>query len=138
MEAATLYSEPAINLIKGRLTDNELSLENNVYFSIGKELNSLPKGEYMFGILPSHIGLAPSSDDDLELSMTVELAEISGSETYMHLHNNHFELIVQLTGVHEYHTEVPVKVYLPMHKLFVFDLNGKTIQVPTSIKKGVV
>jgi glycerol transport system ATP-binding protein len=136
MEAATLYSEPAINLIKGRLTNNEVLLENNVHFSIGKELNGLPKGEYMFGVLPSHIGLAPNSDDDLELSMTVELAEISGSETYMHVHNDHFALIVQLSGVHEYHTEAPVKVYLPTHKLFVFDLNGKTIQVPTSINNG--
>lgn len=90
----------------------------------------------MFGVLPSHIGLAPNNDDDLELNMTVELAEISGSETYMHVHNEHFELIVQLNGIHDYHTEVPVKVYLPTHKLFVFDLTGKTIQVPSSIQKG--
>lgn len=137
MEAAELYSEPAINLIEGRITDNEVSLKGAAHFSIGKELEDLPKGHYVFGVLPSHIGLAPNDDDDLELSMTVELAEISGSETYIHVHNNQFSLIVQLNGVHEYHTEVPIKVYLPTHKLFVFDLHGKTIQVPSSLLKGV-
>jgi glycerol transport system ATP-binding protein len=136
MEAAELYSEPAINLIEGCLTDKEVSLKGAAHFSIGKELEGLPKGNYMFGVLPSHIGLAPNNDDDLELSMTVELAEISGSETYMHVHNELFSLIVQLNGVHEYHTDVPIKVYLPTHKLFVFDLHGKTIQVPSSLHTG--
>ncbi|GAC27248.1 ABC transporter ATP-binding protein [Brumicola pallidula] len=136
MEAASLYSEPTINLIKGRVTDSGVSLENRVHFAMRAELEGLPNGDYMFGVLPSHIGLAPNNDDDLELNMTVELAEISGSETYMHVHNAHFELIIQLNGIHDYHTEVPVKVYLPTHKLFVFDLTGKTIQVPSSIQKG--
>jgi glycerol transport system ATP-binding protein len=136
MEAATLYSEPAINLIKGRLTNKEVSFENNARFSIDEELAGLPPGEYVFGVLPVHIGLAPNHDDDIELSMTMELAEISGSETYMHVHNEHFELIAQMSGVHEYHTEVPIKVYLPTHKLYVFDLQGNTVQVPSSLRKG--
>lgn len=136
MEAATLYSEPAINLINGRLTNKEVCFENNARFTIDEELAGLPTGEYVFGVLPNHIGLAPNHDDDLELSMTVELAEISGSETYMHVHNEHFALIVQMNGVHEYHTEVPIKVYLPTHKLYVFDLDGKTVQVPSALRKG--
>ena len=136
MEAASLYSEPAINLIKGHLSNNKVTFANHVEFPIDDELIGLGTGDYIFGVLPSHIGLAPNHDDDLELSMKVELAEISGSETYMHVYNEHFSLIVQLSGVHECHIEAPVKVYLPTHKLFVFDLQGKTIQVPSSLKKG--
>jgi glycerol transport system ATP-binding protein len=136
VEAASLYSEPSINLIKGHLSSNKVSFATNVQFPIDDELVGLDSGDYIFGVLPSHIGLAPNHDDDLELSMTVELAEISGSETYMHVHNEYFELIVQIPGVHEYHTRVPIKIYLPTHKLFVFDLQGKTIQVPSSLKKG--
>jgi glycerol transport system ATP-binding protein len=132
IEAAMLYSEPPINLIRGELSETQVSFNKKIHFSLDSDLSHIPKGEYMFGVLPSHLGLVPSNDDDLELSMKVELAEISGSETFMHVYNEHFELIVQLSGVHEYHTEVPVKVYLPIHKLFVFDLNGKTLKVPTN------
>jgi glycerol transport system ATP-binding protein len=62
--------------------------------------------------------------------MKVELAEISGSETYLHVYNAKFSLILQLSGILSYPIETPVNVYLPIHKLFVFDLNGLTIKVP--------
>lgn len=129
--AARLYSEPPINLIRGRLGRSEVTFDESVHFPLDRDLSQIPPGEYLFGVLPSHLGLVPKHDDDLELSMRVELAEISGSETFMHVFNAHFQLIIQLSGVHAYHTDVPVKVYIPTHKLFVFDLDGNTIQAPS-------
>ncbi len=131
IEAAKLYSEPAINLIPGRLSNSEVTFDETVHFPLDHELSKIPAGDYVFGVLPSHIGLVPNRDDDLELSMRMELAEISGSETYMHVVNDHFNLVIQLSGVINYHIGDPIKVYLPTHKLFVFDQAGNTIQTPS-------
>ncbi len=130
VDAAELFSEPPINLIKGLVSDSEVSFDETVHFPLNHDLRGLQPGKYQFGVRPSHIGLVPQNDDDLELSMIVELAEISGSETFMHVKSEHLNLVLQLSGVHEYHTDTPVKVYLPTHRLFVFDLNGKMIQAP--------
>ena len=72
----------------------------------------------------------PSDDSDLELSMRVDLAEISGSETMVRVSNKHFNLVMHLAGVHEYHTDTQIKVYIPVHKIFVFGINDLLIKAP--------
>ena len=81
-------------------------------------------------VRPSHISLVPSNDDDLELAVTVEVAEISGSETFLHVRNEHFLLVLHLPGVHEYDVDAPIRIYIPTHKLFVFDAQGRLVQAP--------
>ncbi len=136
VDAAELFSEPPINLVPGRITDSQVFISEAVHFPLVQELQGLPPGDYKFGIRPSHIGLVPHNDDDLEIAVTVELAEISGSETFMHVKNQHFPLVMQLSGVYEFHTDARVNVYLPAHRLFVFDMEGKLIKAPSPIIGG--
>jgi len=128
--AAELFSEPPINLLDGRIADNEVSFENCLHFPLNADLRRLGSGDYRFGLRPSHIGLVPSNDDDLEISAVVELAEISGSETFLHVRNSHFGLVLHLQGVHDYGVDAPIRVYVPTHKLFVFDVQGQLVQAP--------
>jgi glycerol transport system ATP-binding protein len=128
--AAELFSEPPINLIPGRIAGNEVSFASAVHFARNIDLRSIADAEYTFGVRPSHISLVPSNDDDLELAVNVELAEISGSETFLHVRNEHFRLVLHLPGVHEYDVDTPISVYIPTHKLFVFEPRGKLIQAP--------
>lgn len=128
--AAELFSEPPINLLAGRIADSEVSLEDCLHFPLNADLRQLGSGNYRFGVRPSHIGLVPSNDDDLEISAMVELAEISGSETFLHVCNAHFGLVLHLQGVHDYGVDAPIRVYIPTHKLFVFDTDGQLVQAP--------
>ncbi|PAU56939.1 ABC transporter ATP-binding protein [Pseudomonas indica] len=131
MLAAELFSEPPINLMHGRIADNEVSFEDCLHFPLNPDLRGIGEGEYRFGLRPSHIGLVPSNDDDLELAVTVELAEISGSETFLHVRNEHFTLVLHLQGVHEYDVDAPIRIYIPTHKLFVFEPAGRLVQAPS-------
>ena len=128
--AAELFSEPPINLMRGRISDSEVSFEDFVHFPLTAELRGLAEGQYRFGVRPGHIGLVPSNDDDLELAVTVELAEISGSETFLHVRSEHFALVLHLQGVHEYDVDAPIRIYIPTHKLFVFDARDQLVLAP--------
>ncbi|MCV4283673.1 ABC transporter ATP-binding protein [Pseudomonas capsici] len=128
--AAELFSEPPINLMPGRIEGNEVSFANFVHFPLNADLRRIGDGEYRFGVRPSHLSLVPSNDDDLELAVTVELAEISGSETFLHVRNELFALVLHLPGVHGYDVDAAIRVYIPTHKLFVFDQQGHLIQAP--------
>ena len=128
--AAELFSEPPINLMPGRIAGNEVSFANFVHFPLNVDLRPVGEGEFRFGVRPSHISLVPSNDDDLELAVTVEVAEISGSETFLHVRSEHFLLVLHLPGVHEYDVDAPIRVYIPTHKLFVFDGQGRLVQAP--------
>jgi glycerol transport system ATP-binding protein len=135
--AAELFSEPPMNMIKGRVTDTEVTFDEYSSHALTQELTRLPKGDYWFGIRPSHIGLVPASDDDLEMAMEVELSDISGSETFMHVKNDHFYMVLQLMGVHQYHTGAPIKVYLPMNKLYVFDSDEQLVHTPSQMSDEI-
>ncbi len=128
--AAELVSEPPINLMRGRISDSEVSFEDFVHFPLTAELRGLEQGDYRFGVRPGHIGLVPSNDDDLELAVIVELAEISGSETFLHVRSEHFALVLHLQGVHEYDVDAPIRIYIPTHKLCVFDTRDQLVLAP--------
>lgn len=129
--AATLFNEPPINLLNGTVTPSEVTFDDTVHFPLNDDLNRLAQGEYQFGIRPSHLSLLPKHDDDLEVSVIVEVAEISGSETFLHVRNEHFNLVLHLSGVHAYDVDDVIKVYIPTHKLFVFGKDETLIQAPS-------
>jgi glycerol transport system ATP-binding protein len=128
--AAELFCEPPINLLPGHILGNEVSFANFAHFAVNADLRPLGEGEFQFGVRPSHISLVPSNDDDLELAVTVELAEISGSETFLHVRSDGLQWVLHLPGVHEHDVDTPVRIYIPTHKLFVFDPAGRLLQAP--------
>ena len=131
---AEMFSEPPINVVPGRVSDNEVTFDETVHFQLNSDLRALTPGAYQFGVRASHIGLVPHSDDDLELPVKVDLAEISGSETFLHVHNPHFDLVLHLSGVHEYQVDQEIKVYFPTHKLYAFDSQGKMVHSPARMR----
>ncbi|MGI9294962.1 MAG: ABC transporter ATP-binding protein [Pseudomonadales bacterium] len=127
---AKMFSEPPINVVNGRVTDTEVSFGETVHFPLNRDLQSIQPGEYQFGVRASHIGLAPQNDDDLQVPVSVDLTEISGSETFLHVRNDDMNLVLHLPGVHQYDVDDDISIYFPTHKLFAFDLNGQLIQAP--------
>lgn len=134
--SASLFSEPPINLMKGEVTDAEVSFDQDAHFPLNQSLKHLEKGSYIFGIRPSHLSLLPKNDDDVELTVTVEVAEISGSETFLHLRNKHFELVLHIPGVHRYNVDEVIKIYIPIHKFYVFGMDEKLLHAPSPILRG--
>ncbi|MEO9654000.1 ABC transporter ATP-binding protein [Marinomonas sp.] len=132
---AEMFSEPPINVVPGRVSEEEVTFDDTVHFRLNNDLRRLPPGEYQFGVRASHIGLVPHSDDDLELPVRVDLAEISGSETFLHVHNSHFDLVLHLSGVHAYQVDQEIKVYFPTHKLYAFDHQGQMVHSPARMRE---
>ena len=81
----------------------------------------------LFGVRAHSLHLSPQSDGDVAIAAQVDLAEISGSETFLHVRNEHFLLVLHLPGVHEYDVDAPIRIYIPTHKLFVFDAQGRLV-----------
>jgi glycerol transport system ATP-binding protein len=64
----------------------------------------------------------------------VELAEIGGSETFIHARHEDVEVTVQQDGAHEFHLGDHVMVYVDPRHLFVFDQGGKLVAAPNRKK----
>ncbi|GHE22838.1 ABC transporter ATP-binding protein [Halomonas urumqiensis] len=130
---AEMFSEPPINVVPAMVSGSEVTFDRDVRFPLNDDLKTLAPGQYQFGVRASHISLTPQSDDDLEIEVRVDIAEISGSETFLHVHNDLFHLVLHLTGIHEFAVDQDIKVYFPTHKIYAFDHGGGVVHIPKRI-----
>src|SRR5262249_45367030 len=67
---------------------------------------------------------------DVALNGTVELAEISGSDTFVHVATPVGELVAQLSGVHVFDLGAPITLHLNPSHVHVFDQGGALLVAP--------
>ena len=60
----------------------------------------------------------------------VELAEISGSDTFLHASTSVGELVAQLTGVHHFELGESIGLYFNPTQIYLFNAQGILIQSP--------
>ncbi len=72
---------------------------------------------------------------DIALPGTVELAEIAGSDTFVHVATVAGELVAQLTGVHYFELGATLTLYLDPAQVYLFGADGLLLQAPTRLER---
>ncbi|GAB7525109.1 ABC transporter ATP-binding protein [Paraburkholderia sp. 2C] len=95
----------------------------------------LANGTCRIGIRPGHLRLAPNRPQAMPVRCRLELAELSGSETYLHLHtlSGGVNLIAQLQGVHQIELGTQLDVFVDPDELFVFGADKKLVSSPEAV-----
>jgi glycerol transport system ATP-binding protein len=74
---------------------------------------------------------------DVRFAGVVELAEISGSDTFLHVHTPVGDLVAQLTGVHEFELGASVGLFMSPAQVYVFDAAGPLLMAPERTGRAV-
>jgi glycerol transport system ATP-binding protein len=125
-----VFSEPPMNLIEGTIEPGRLRLGATIAGPLPAHLERLAPGPYRFGTRANHLFLARDKADDLEVEAAVELAEVSGSETFVHVSHHGVPWIVQKEGVHSFQIGQAIRIYLKPRRLFAFDPAGRLAAAP--------
>jgi glycerol transport system ATP-binding protein len=143
IRVARAFSDPPMNLVEANATEpNPVRAELvEALCSDHPELvEGRAQGERMSGAALT-IGIRASAlrvaqrPNDLSLPGRVELAEIAGSDTFVHVETAIGELVAQLTGVHEFTLGAPLTLYLDPSAVHVFDAAGDLLVAPK--KEGI-
>ena len=127
LRVARAFSDPPMNLIAGSATANGVVLPGGVQLA-----RSLPAAEgtaLTVGVRAGALRVQPR-EGDIPLPGGVELAEIAGSDTFVHVHTQIGELVAQLTGVHVFTLGEPITLYLDPRQAYVFDAAGDLLVAP--------
>lgn len=135
IEAAQLFSEPPMNILAGDLDAEFIRLDLGVELKRPRHFD-LPQGQYRFGLRPHHVRLSASQPSDVALHAKVDVAELSGSETYLHMSRGAIEFTAQLAGVRDFRTDTETPVYFSAEQFYVFDQQGQTVATPLEIDTG--
>ncbi|MCB2018960.1 MAG: TOBE domain-containing protein, partial [Hydrogenophaga sp.] len=81
------------------------------------------------GVRASAVRVSPRPGDTA-LAGEVELAEISGSDTFVHVHTPVGDIVAQLTGVHDFQLGSAITLHVSPAQVYVFDQSGQLLVAP--------
>lgn len=130
---AEVFNDPPINLLPAVIAPgaDAALLGDAVPLPLAPpHLAKLAAGNYTFGVRPCHIRPRPPAGPHRPLEANVELAEISGSDTYVHTLAGGLPLLAQWPGIHDLALGSRITLYIDPTEVLAFDAAGQLAAAP--------
>jgi len=133
LETARIFSDPPINTLSVKKSGASIgSSAGHLKLPVSGLFASLPDGAYTIGFRPNHLYLSRPTPDAIGVSASVAIAEITGSESFIHLDFAGERWVALAHGVHHLAIGQPIEVYLDPSRFFVFDAFGAMTSTPVA------
>jgi glycerol transport system ATP-binding protein len=127
IRVARAFSDPPMNLLAASAVGGGVALASGLRLALPLPLRS--NDTLTVGVRAGALHVK-ARDGDVLLPGRVELAEISGSDTFVHASTPVGEVVAQLSGVHGFSLGEPVSLYLNPAQVYVFDKAGDLLLAP--------
>ena len=127
IRVARAFSDPPMNLLSAVAAEGGAQLAGGPPVSIALPVQA--GRELTVGVRASALRVV-GREGDLVLEGSVDLAEISGSDTFVHVHTPVGDLVAQLTGVHNFDLGAPIRLHVSPAQVYVFDAKGTLLVAP--------
>ena len=124
LKVAEISNDPPMNILKVDIESNQIMFEG-IGTDIPKHLSNLKDKNFNLGIRASDIQL-----NEKGFEFEVELAEISGSETLLHLVRGKAKIIASIEEVMEFKIRDKVKINFKLNKAYAFNETGDLTSSP--------
>jgi glycerol transport system ATP-binding protein len=131
LKVAQVFSDPPINYLAATVQTNKAILGKDIEIPLNGHLGSLEPGNYTFGVRCNHLFLSRVGKSDAEIRAKVELAEITGSETFIHVNHGDTHLVIQEDGVHQRRIGSDITIFVNPGCFFVYDQTGRLVASPS-------
>ncbi len=131
-KVAEVFSDPPINFMQGTLSNGQVDMGDGLAFPVTPMMKDLADGEYTFGIRSNQLSLKQTNDMHVCIFGKVGLAEINGSETFIHFNFGSQSLVVQDEGVQIYQVGSEVSVYVHPNNFYIFNTTGELLVAPAN------
>jgi glycerol transport system ATP-binding protein len=129
LRVARAFSDPPMNLVPGTVVAEGVQLQAGPKLDIAAIAGLATQGSVTVGLRASALRLQ-ARPGDVALAGDVELAEISGSDTFVHVHTPVGELVAQLTGVHYFDLGAAITLHFSPAQVYVFDATEQLLHAP--------
>jgi glycerol transport system ATP-binding protein len=131
IRVARAFSDPPMNLIEAAALPGGVALAAELMraANLPGEDRSGANSKLTFGVRASALRVV-GREHDVNVPGSVELAEIAGSDTYVHVNTAAGELVAQLPGVHDFGLRAPITLHLDPAHAFLFDSRGDLLVAP--------
>jgi glycerol transport system ATP-binding protein len=132
LRVARAFSDPPMNLLRGHASSAGVQLAGGLALPLAMPPGL--QGEVTVGLRAGALKLGRADDAGVQVPSRVVLAEIAGSDTFVHLHSPAGELVAQLTGVHRFDLGSSFTLRFDTASAYVFDADGNLALSPRNGK----
>ena len=126
IRCAEVINDPPMNIFQGNIGDGAIQLQGGVRLSVPPHMAQLPAGVYRFGLRAADLSTGGMIDSKVELS------EISGSQTILHLRGEIGNFILYEDGVYQHPIGSAVSVDIDSERIYSFSVDGDLIAAPAA------
>lgn len=130
IRVARTFSDPPMNLVEVVVRDGVARSPRGLEIALRDHLAQLPDGRYTFGVRAAHLSTRRTQPGEIEIRARVSLAEVSGSETFLHVAHHGVEWVVQEEGVHHHELGEELSVFLDPARIYAFGDTGALEAAP--------
>jgi glycerol transport system ATP-binding protein len=133
VQVARTFSDPPINLLPATIEGGaraQIGSALSVQLNPAQQRSAAGHLKLVLGLRAHSLRMTPRDGSDVPIEATIDLAEISGSETYVHVHREGLSIVAQLPGVHELELGAPCNLYCRPDDLFLFASDGALLFAP--------
>lgn len=129
LTSARIFSHPPINTARVSKSGNKMLLHGMTDCLCPSRLSGAADGDYTLGIRPHHLTLSKGtvSGEFIAVRGTVNLTEISGSSSLIHLQVQGSDWISETSGVHQQSIGKEVELFVNLNSCLYFDQAGNAI-----------
>jgi glycerol transport system ATP-binding protein len=128
LTSARVFSDPPINVAKVEKRADRFYL-NDISWAVPNKLQPLADGPFTIGIRPHHLSVGQKSDSAISLEGVVQITEISGSESMVHLDISGLQWVSESRGIHSFAVGEKAQVYMHVAHCLYFDQNEQLIRI---------
>jgi glycerol transport system ATP-binding protein len=130
LKVAEISNDPPMNIIEADVSNNKIRFEG-IEIKAPSHLSNLNDSGLKVGLRSSDIEL---NENGYEFE--VELAEISGSETLLHLKRGSIKIIISIEEVLNFKIHDKIKIDFKIDRAYAFGADGKLVSSPFGGNNG--
>ena len=130
LAVAKAFSDPPLNVIEGQATVQGIQLASGLTLDIWLPNCDASQGVAVIIGLRANAFSLQSVPGSIKLDSVVALAEISGSDTFVHVSTPLGSMVAQVPGVHVIELGTRLPIYLQPNLAYVFNQDQKLIHAP--------
>lgn len=130
LDVALAFSDPPLNVVSAQAQDGTWQLNHGPFLALPQL--KIIHTQVTLGIRAAALRVEEKSGD-MAISGQVQLAEISGTDTFVHFHCALGEWVMQKTGVHFFELGARLTFYFDPSEAYVFAPDGVLLSAPLSM-----
>ena len=125
--SARVFSDPPINTAVVHKKGNSFELNSDIRWPVAEKYAGMADGSYTLGIHPHHVTLGLTRDDGIAITGLVHVAEISGSESIVHVDVAGNFWVSETQGVHPFVVGESTSLQMQVGRCLYFGDDGRLV-----------